>query len=80
MTGNPKTPRSPGAAYLNLYPPAGQTITIGDLLATGRANGFKDKEQIAHLAWDLMHGFITLDGKEYSEQGTAGQRNARSEA
>jgi hypothetical protein len=60
LTGNPKRPNSSGAAYLNHYPPPGETTTVGELLAKGRADGFKDKDQLAHLAWDVAHGFIEL--------------------
>jgi hypothetical protein len=60
LTGNPKKPDSPGASYLNLYPPPGETTTIAELLAKGREDGFRDKSQHDHLRWDYVHGFIEL--------------------
>jgi hypothetical protein len=60
LNGNPKSPNCAGAMYLDLYPPAGQTITVADMLAKGRALGIKDKAQLGHLAWDLDHGFIEI--------------------
>jgi hypothetical protein len=60
LTGNPKKPGSPGASYLNHYPPPGETTTVGEMLAKGRADGFRDKDQHAHLGWDFVHGFIEL--------------------
>jgi hypothetical protein len=61
LTGNPKKPGSPGAAYIDLfYPPLGKTVTIAELLAKGRHAGLTDRQQLDHITWDHSHGFIEL--------------------
>jgi hypothetical protein len=65
LLGNPK--RGSGASYLDHYPPPGETTTVGELMAKGRADNFTDRDQHEHLAWDFVHGFIELtlpDGQE----------------
>jgi hypothetical protein len=58
LRGNPK--RGSGASYLDHYPAPGETTTVGELMAKGRMDGFKDRAQHEHLAWDFVHGFIEL--------------------
>jgi hypothetical protein len=61
LYNNPKKPGCGGAEYIDhCYPPAGVTITIEELMAKGRAEGFTDRQQHGHLAWDLTHGFIEV--------------------
>jgi hypothetical protein len=58
---NPKRPHTDGYAFIELYPPAGEAISIADMLAIGRKHGFKDGRMLDHLAWDVTHGFIAID-------------------
>jgi hypothetical protein len=60
LTGNPKKPGGRGTMSIDLYPPPGETMTVEEMYAKGRANGFPDTNQHGHLAWDFVHGFIDL--------------------
>jgi hypothetical protein len=60
LTNNPKSPNGAGAAYLDLYPPTDEVISVEAMLAKGRALGFTDTQQLGHLAWDLDHDFIEM--------------------
>jgi hypothetical protein len=60
LNGNPKKAGSGGARYIDLYPPAGQVITVGDMYARGRAEGFTDGNNRGNQVWDWDHGFIEI--------------------
>jgi hypothetical protein len=52
--------RGGGAEYMKLYPAPGESIMVADMLARGRADEFRDRDQRGHLAWDFVHGFFDL--------------------
>jgi hypothetical protein len=58
---NPKSPNCAGYAFIELYPPAGETISIADMLEIGRKHGFKDRSSLMHTAWDIEKGYIAIE-------------------
>jgi hypothetical protein len=61
LTGNPKPSNTPGGSYIDQhYPPPGDTTTVAELIAKGRADGFTDNDQYGHLCWDFGRGFIEV--------------------